>query len=50
LIAAEGLNETGAFEHMAAASGWDPEFQRRRMVQMAYSSLLLHARAGQTTN
>ena len=50
LIAAEGLNEAGAFERMAAASGWDPEFQHRRMVHVAYSSLLLHARAEQITN
>ena len=27
---------------MAAASGWDPDFRQRRMVQMAYSSLLVH--------
>ncbi|CAL5225564.1 g8403 [Coccomyxa viridis] len=39
LVAAEAQQETGAYERMAAASGWDPAFQHRRMVQMAYSSL-----------
>ena len=43
LIAAEGQQEAGAYERMAAASGWDPLFQQRRMVQMAYSSLFAHA-------
>ena len=43
LIAAEDQQEAGAFERMAAASGWDPAFQQRRMVQMAYSSLFAHA-------
>ena len=39
LIAAEGQQEAGAFQRMAAASGWDSAFQHRRMVQLAYSSL-----------
>ena len=43
LIAAESQQEAGAFERMAAASGWDPAFQHRRMVQMAYGSLFAHA-------
>lgn len=43
LIEAEGQQEAGAYERMAAASGWDPAFQHRRMVQLAYSSLFAHA-------
>jgi len=43
LIAAEGQHETGAYERMAAASGWDPCFRHRRMVQMAYSTLFAPA-------
>ena len=43
LTAAEGQHEAGAYERMAAASGWDPGFQHRRMVQMAYSSLFAPA-------
>lgn len=42
-MAAEKQNEAGAYERMAAASGWDPEFQRKRMVQMAYNGLFRHA-------
>lgn len=45
LIASEGQQEAGAYERMAAASGWDPAFQHRRMVQLAYSSLFAHAQA-----
>ena len=42
LIAGEAQTEAEAHERMAAASGWDPDYPQRRLVQMAYSSLFVH--------
>ncbi|CAK0734242.1 hypothetical protein CVIRNUC_000403 [Coccomyxa viridis] len=42
LAAGEAQSEAEAHERMAAASGWDPEYRQRRLVQMAYSSLFAH--------
>ena len=42
LTAGEAQTAAEAHERMAAASGWDPDYPQRRLVQMAYSSLFVH--------